>query len=424
MKVWGGLDDLEVKGTIRIHVFISGKGGFFDYIQFGFLETPVLKFDLEGGANILDFPLLRTHIRDGLDDILETNLVSPNLLTINIRDRTDNSLYPNPIPAGVVRVDQIRGLNLPYKDLGFLGSRVDPYCTVSIGSDLKKTRILKDEPNPIWSETFWFPLRNPTGLKLKIQLIDWDRGSQDDEIKDLEVDLSPIIKSQRTFTFPVNQEKRKRSERGELLIRASWFSLLPLEQYISSKSGPTVISLSVGNLSLQYPSAQEWVKLYIETRLGRISSGWFLIPDQEKMVAKSCLLALDRGFQDDDITLSIRTWSNEVLLEHVLSPNLLDNSRRTIIAGGARKRLCLEYQGILFLARHGERQGFNLLEDSESEPPEFGTHNSRNKIRCQEQIYLDETLNPEKLNLGCQDLGSETWRHIDSGEPSLEPCHL
>ena len=22
MKVWGGLDDLEVKGTIRIHVFI------------------------------------------------------------------------------------------------------------------------------------------------------------------------------------------------------------------------------------------------------------------------------------------------------------------------------------------------------------------------------------------------------------------
>ena len=35
---------LQVNG---IYAYCSGKGGFFDYIQFGFLETPVLKFDLE-----------------------------------------------------------------------------------------------------------------------------------------------------------------------------------------------------------------------------------------------------------------------------------------------------------------------------------------------------------------------------------------
>ena len=39
---------LQING---IFAYCSEKGGFFDYIQFGFLETPVLKFDLEVGGN-------------------------------------------------------------------------------------------------------------------------------------------------------------------------------------------------------------------------------------------------------------------------------------------------------------------------------------------------------------------------------------
>ena len=57
------------------------------------------------------------------------------------------------IKKGVFRVHVIKGVNLKDADFGFMG-KSDPYVKISGVGVTLKTKVVNDNLNPVWNETF------------------------------------------------------------------------------------------------------------------------------------------------------------------------------------------------------------------------------------------------------------------------------
>jgi hypothetical protein len=72
-----------------------------------------------------------------------------------------------------LKITVIEGKDLEVKDL--ISS--DPFCVVKVGNQEHKTRVLKNNLNPKWSETFTFqiPADQISHLVIKFAVLDYDR---------------------------------------------------------------------------------------------------------------------------------------------------------------------------------------------------------------------------------------------------------
>jgi len=90
-----------------------------------------------------------------------------------------------------IYVDVIEAKEIPKMDL--VGES-DPYCKLWINADkehMQKTKVIPDNPNPVWKETMWFEVNwNDT---LNIECLDWDTVSGSDTIGNVELMVSKMF---------------------------------------------------------------------------------------------------------------------------------------------------------------------------------------------------------------------------------------
>ncbi|KAL1559558.1 putative ADP-ribosylation factor GTPase-activating protein AGD11 isoform X2 [Salvia divinorum] len=138
--------------------------------------------------------------------------------------------------VGLIKVNIIRGTNLVVRDM----VSSDPYVVLSLGNQSMKTRVIKNNINPVWNERLMLSI--PANIPpLKLDVYDKDTFSTDDFMGDAEIDIEPLLSVARAtessstgaVTFQPGKVKQvvcislRNVERGSLEIE---LECMPLTQ--------------------------------------------------------------------------------------------------------------------------------------------------------------------------------------------------
>ncbi|KAG2372538.1 ADP-ribosylation factor GTPase-activating protein [Vigna angularis] len=90
--------------------------------------------------------------------------------------------------VGLIKVNVVKGINLAVRDV----MSSDPYVIISLGHQSVKTRVIKNNLNPIWNESLMLSI--PDNIPpLKIIVYDKDTFSTDDFMGEAEIDIQPLV---------------------------------------------------------------------------------------------------------------------------------------------------------------------------------------------------------------------------------------
>ncbi|CAH9113774.1 unnamed protein product [Cuscuta epithymum] len=93
---------------------------------------------------------------------------------------------------GLVKVNVVRGTNLAIRDM----VSSDPYVILSLGSQSVKTRVIKNNLNPVWNEQLMLSI--PENIPpLKVHVFDKDTFTTDDFMGEAEIDIQPLVSAAR-----------------------------------------------------------------------------------------------------------------------------------------------------------------------------------------------------------------------------------
>ncbi|GER46318.1 calcium-dependent ARF-type GTPase activating protein family [Striga asiatica] len=90
--------------------------------------------------------------------------------------------------VGLIKVNIVRGTNLAVRDM----VTSDPYVILSLGNQSMKTRVIKNNLNPVWNESLMLSI--PENIPpLKLLVYDKDTFSTDDFMGNAEIDIQPLL---------------------------------------------------------------------------------------------------------------------------------------------------------------------------------------------------------------------------------------
>ena len=245
-----GLSNIELRGILRV-IFkplvaeYNPVGG----VTVFFLNRPKLKFDLTNLLNVLDFPGLKSSLRRITDDVLASFVVLPNRIAIPLATGVDASDLQYPIPEGVLRVKVVEAKNLLAKDLGLVKKgKSDPYAVIRVGAQSFRTKVIDNNLNPEWDETFEAFVDNHEGQQLEAIIYDEDTSSKDSKIGSVDTDIASTVETgYRDLWLPLEGVKQ-----GRVHLQLLWF---PLSSSSSDLEPPQGRGLSVAALVVKPISA-------------------------------------------------------------------------------------------------------------------------------------------------------------------------
>ncbi|KAI8974899.1 C2 domain-containing protein [Pilobolus umbonatus] len=116
-------------------------------------------------------------------------------------------------PAGTLHVTVIEAKELHGED--FVGKN-DPYIELWIDDDYKqKTSVCENTNNPVWNQTFTFPLEESRNHKLYIEVFDKDKVGEDD-VGEGKFDFADAFNGQPIDTWVNLPSKLGLSSHGEV----------------------------------------------------------------------------------------------------------------------------------------------------------------------------------------------------------------
>lgn len=240
-----GLSNIELRGILRI-IF---KPLVSEYNPIGgvtvfFLNRPKLKFDLTNLLNVLDFPGLKSSLRRITNDAIASFVVLPNRVVVPLAAGVDASDLQYPIPEGVLRVKVVEAKDLLAKDVGFVKKgKSDPYLILRIGAQTFRTKVINNNLNPEWNETFEAFVDNSEGQQIEAVVYDEDTSSKDSKIGAVGTDIASTVKTgYRDMWLPLEGVKQ-----GRLHLQMSWFTLSssPLDLAPPLENSLSVVALIV-----------------------------------------------------------------------------------------------------------------------------------------------------------------------------------
>ncbi|KAJ4720305.1 ADP-ribosylation factor GTPase-activating protein AGD12 [Melia azedarach] len=103
--------------------------------------------------------------------------------------------------VGLIRVNVVRGTNLAVRDV----MTSDPYVILALGHQSVKTRVIKNNLNPVWNESLMLSI--PENIPpLKVIVYDKDTFSTDDFMGDAEIDIQPLVSAARAYEMSTLNE--------------------------------------------------------------------------------------------------------------------------------------------------------------------------------------------------------------------------
>lgn len=95
---------------------------------------------------------------------------------------------------GLIKVNVVRGTNLAVRDV----MTSDPYVIISLGNQSVKTRVIKNNLNPVWNERLMLSI--PEHIPpLKLLVYDKDTFSTDDFMGEAEIDIQALVSAAKAY---------------------------------------------------------------------------------------------------------------------------------------------------------------------------------------------------------------------------------
>ncbi|KNA08085.1 hypothetical protein SOVF_165800 [Spinacia oleracea] len=94
--------------------------------------------------------------------------------------------------VGLIKVNVVKGTNLAIRDM----VSSDPYVILCLGQQSVKTRVIKNNLNPVWNEKLMLSI--PESVPpLKLVVYDKDTFTTDDFMGQAEIDIQPLVSAAR-----------------------------------------------------------------------------------------------------------------------------------------------------------------------------------------------------------------------------------
>ncbi|KAI7738930.1 hypothetical protein M8C21_031816 [Ambrosia artemisiifolia] len=96
--------------------------------------------------------------------------------------------------VGCIKVNVVSGTNLVIRDM----RSSDPYVMLSLGSQSVKTRVIKNNLNPVWNEKLMLSIPHDVP-PLKVNVFDKDKFSTDDYMGEADIDIRPLVSAAKAL---------------------------------------------------------------------------------------------------------------------------------------------------------------------------------------------------------------------------------
>ncbi|CAN1344600.1 Probable ADP-ribosylation factor GTPase-activating protein AGD11, partial [Linum perenne] len=127
---------------------------------------------------------------------------------------------------GLVKVNVVKGTNLAIRDM----VTSDPYVILALGNQSVRTRVIKNNLNPVWNESLMLSI--PDHIPpLKVVVFDKDTFSTDDFMGEAEIDIQPLVSAARAYeTSSINESStqlgKSIASRDNSLVKDGVISLI------------------------------------------------------------------------------------------------------------------------------------------------------------------------------------------------------
>lgn len=121
--------------------------------------------------------------------------------------------------VGLINVNIVRGTDLAVRDM----VSSDPYVILTLGNQSMKTRVIKNNLNPVWNERLMLSI--PEDIPpLKLLVYDKDTFSTDDFMGSAEIDIQPLLSAAKATEYssisePMQLGNWKASKEENTLVR-------------------------------------------------------------------------------------------------------------------------------------------------------------------------------------------------------------
>ncbi|KAL4635296.1 extended synaptotagmin-2-like, partial [Arapaima gigas] len=178
-----GIKSIQLHGIMRVIMEpLLGDVPLVGALSIFFLNKPLLEVNWTGLTNMLDIPGLNG-LCDGLiQDIISSQLVLPNRITIPLVGEKNLEHLRFPMPTAVLRIHFLEAQELEGKDTylgGLIKGKSDPYGLIQVCNQQFQSKTINDNLNPKWNEVYEVMVYEYTGQNLDIELFDEDPDKDD-----------------------------------------------------------------------------------------------------------------------------------------------------------------------------------------------------------------------------------------------------
>jgi len=219
------INQVNFRGTVRLIIkplmdVLPLVGG----LEFYFIAMPSLDYNLGGMANFGEIPGISNMIRSILDSIIRKGFVWPNRFSFYLPLESVTQLHKKgfalPSPQGVLTLLIREGRDLVKKDKHLMGGKSDPYVVLNIG----ETKIsfvdqyVDSDVNPVWNYVAEFPIEEPSGLSLNLEVFDFDSGSEDDFMGRSSINIETFVETGSSEHWLTLED----TKHGSVLVKGAW----------------------------------------------------------------------------------------------------------------------------------------------------------------------------------------------------------
>ncbi|XP_055975951.1 extended synaptotagmin-1 [Sorex fumeus] len=235
-----GLKGMQLHGVLRVILEpLIGDVPIVGAVSMFFIRRPSLDINWTGMTNLLDIPGLSSLSDTMIMDSIAAFLVLPNRLLVPlVPDLQDVAQLRSPLPRGIIRIHLLAAQGLSSKDKyvkGLIEGKSDPYAIVRVGTQTFCSRVIDEDLNPQWGETYEVIVHEVPGQEIEVEVFDKD-PDKDDFLGRMKLDVGKVLEAGVLDDwFPLQ------GGQGQVHLRLEWLSLLPsaekLEQVLQWNRG-------------------------------------------------------------------------------------------------------------------------------------------------------------------------------------------
>ncbi|XP_023499533.1 extended synaptotagmin-1 isoform X2 [Equus caballus] len=221
-----GVKGMQLHGVLRVILEpLIGDLPIVGAVSMFFIRRPTLDINWTGMTNLLDIPGLSSLSDTMIMDSIAAFLVLPNRLLVPlVPDLQDVAQLRSPLPRGIIRIHLLAARQLSSKDKyvkGLIEGKSDPYALVRVGTQTFCSRVINEELNPQWGETYEVIVHEVPGQEIEVEVFDKD-PDKDDFLGRMKLDVGKVLQAGVLDDwFPLQ------GGQGQVHLRLEWLSLLP-----------------------------------------------------------------------------------------------------------------------------------------------------------------------------------------------------